>query len=184
MKKQVTANSLLDFDIIFNQARLDEGTRVADLGCGASGHFVFPFSKAVGAKGKVYAVDILPDALKNIKHRFKQESLQNIKTVWSNLEIFNACKIDSSSLDSVFLINTLYQSKKRVEIIKEAVRMLKKGAFMMIVDWGNISAPFGPSSKEKVLKQALKDGASRLGLEFKSEFSAGQYHYGLIFEKI
>ena len=178
------ANSLLDINLILNKTDLGEGMKVADLGCGATGHFVFPASQIVGASGVVYAVDIIKDSLKNIEHRAKQESLQNIKAIWSNLEIFNATPIESSSLDCAFLINILYQSNKRVEIIKEAIRMLKKGGLMMIVEWNSVKNHFGPTNKEKVQKNSLTDAAPRLGLNTKKEFSAGDYHYGLIFEKL
>ncbi len=178
------ANSLLDISSVLTQAGLGKGMKVADMGCGATGHFVFPASQIVGAEGKVYAIDVIKATLKNIKHRIKQENRQNIEAIWSNLEIFNATPIESSSLDCTLLINTLYQSNKKVEIIKETIRMLKKGGLLTIVDWKNIDSPFGPPNKERVLKDALIEAAPRLGLKTKKEFSAGDYHYGLIFEKL
>ena len=158
--------------------------RVAGLGCGASGHFVFPAARQVGKRGHVYAVDILKTALGEIDKRIRQENLSNMETVWSNLEIFQATKIESGSLDVGLLINTLYQSHKRVEIIREAVRMLKKGGRLLIVEWKNISLPFGPPPEERVKPDLLKIGAKKLGLEVEDEFDAGQYHYGVLFVKL
>lgn len=184
MFKTTGGNILLDVNFILSKTQISENMRVADLGCGASGHFVFPAARIVGKRGRIYAVDILKTVLEEIKKRIKQENLSNIETVWSNLEIFKATKIESGSLDVALLINTLYQSNKRVEIIRETVRMLKKGGKLLIVEWKNVSSPFGPPAEERVKLDLLKIGGRRLGLELEDEFDAGQYHYGVLFVKL
>ncbi len=183
MYKVTGGNQLLDVNQILSKAQIDEGMKVADFGCGATGHFVFPTSEAVGKDGRVYAIDILKSALESIEKRVKQENIKNIKIVWSNLEIFNATKIESGSLDIVLLMNTLYQSQKRVEILREAIRMLKKGGKLVIVEWKSTAIPFGPPINERVKMSLLKIRAQKLGLKFEEEFFVGQYHYGLLFIK-
>lgn len=157
---------------------------MADLGCGSSGHFVFPSSTRVGKKGIVYAVDILRTTLETISKRARAENLANIKTVWSNLEIFGATKIEAGSLDVAMLINTLYQSHKRAEMLRESVRLIKKGGRLIVVEWKNIAAPFGPPPGERVEKEFVDNGVKKLGLRLDEEFEAGQYHYGLIYVKL
>lgn len=175
---------MLDVNLILSKAQIGDKTRVADLGCGASGHFIFSASKLVGERGKVYAVDILKTILENINRRAKLENLNNIETIWSDLEIFGATKIESGSLDAAMLINTLYQSHKRAEIIREAVRMLKKDGVLLMVEWKNISSPIGPPVEERVRPELMKAAAKKLGLNLEEEFGAGQYHYGLVFTKL
>ncbi|MEA1963373.1 MAG: class I SAM-dependent methyltransferase [Patescibacteria group bacterium] len=184
MYKITGGGILIDVNHILEKAQIAEGMQVADLGCGTLGHFVFPLAKIVGKHGKVYAVDILRIALDTIDRRIKVEGSKNIETVWSNLEIFKATKIESSSLDAAMLLNTLYLSHKRVEIIRESVRMLKQGGKLMIVEWQNTNIPFGPPMGERVKEDSLIHGAGKFGLKFINEFIAGQYHYGVIFEKI
>jgi ubiquinone/menaquinone biosynthesis C-methylase UbiE len=173
-------DKLLDVNLLLTKAGVEEGMKIADLGCGSTGHFVFPASKMVGKKGIVYAVDILKTVLESVTRRAKAENISNMKIVWSNVEILGATKIESNSLDMVFLINTLYQSHKRIEIIREGVRMLKKGGKLIIVEWKNISLPFGPPSEERVRLDVLKAALPKIGLDLEEEFFAGQYHYGLI----
>ncbi|HAM88194.1 MAG: putative SAM-dependent methyltransferase [Candidatus Falkowbacteria bacterium GW2011_GWC2_38_22] len=177
-------NILLDVDYILKKAGVGPNKVVADLGCGTSGHFVFPLSKAVGKHGRVYAVDILKIALESIARRVKIERAANVTTVWSNLEVFNATKIESSCLDITFLINTLFLSHKRLEIIREAARMLKRDGSLIVVDWQNLNIPFGPPAEERVKKELIINGAKNLGFKFDEEFLAGPYHYGLLFTKM
>ena len=177
-------NSLLDVNLILTKAAVTQDMKVADLGCGTTGHFVFPAAEIVGRDGVVYAVDIMRTTLETIDRRKKQENVINVETIWSNLEILNATKIESSSLDIALLINTLYQSHKRIEVVREAVRMLKKGGRLIIVEWKNVNLPFGPPVEERVNLGLLKKAASKVGLNLDEEFFAGQYHYGLLFSKI
>lgn len=177
-------NKLIDVDLILEKAGLKEGMNIADLGCGTTGHFVFPASEIVGDKGNVYAVDILRTVLHNLNKRIKQENIKNVKTIWSDLEIFGATKLDSSVLDIALLVNTLYQSRKRVEMLREAIRLLKQGGKLVVVEWKNISLPFGPPLESRVDKENLKNGVSKLGLKLEEDFFAGSCHYGLIFQKI
>ncbi|MDP3836654.1 MAG: class I SAM-dependent methyltransferase [bacterium] len=182
MNKQ-TNTTLFDIHGILNKITISENHHVAELGCGNFGYFVFPTAKLIGAGGRLYAVDILKTTLEEIRKRALLENLQQIETVWSNLEIFKGTKIESSSLDRVLLINVIHQSSKRVEILREAVRMLKSGGKMLIVEWKASDNPFGPSGDKRVSKDALKQAAPKLGLVLETEFEAGTYHYGLIFHK-
>ena len=177
-------NALLDVNFILDKVKVGEKTIVADLGSGSSGHFVFPTAKIVGKNGKVYAVDILKTNLENIEKRSKVENFDNVEAVWSDLEIFGATKIEAGSLDVAMLVNTLYQSSKRVEIIREAARMLKKNGKLVIVEWKNTASPLGPPVEERVKIDSLKAGGPKLGLNLEEEFEAGPYHFGLIFVKL
>lgn len=184
-KKNMNKNTRLLFDInfILNKISLSERERVAELGCGNFGYFVFPAAKLVGDKGKLFAVDILKNTLDEIKSRAFKENLKQIEVIWSNLEVFKATKIESSSLDKALLINVLHQSTKKIEILREAVRMLKSGAKLLIIEWKNIDVPIGPDYNTRVSKQAIKEAAPKLGLVLEDYFEAGPYHYGLIFYK-
>lgn len=174
---------LFDINYILNKISLSEGQKIAELGCGNFGYFVFPAAKLIGSRGRLFAVDILKTTLEEIKKRAFQENLKQVEIVWSNLEVFKGTKIESSSLDRALLINVLHQSMKKSDILREATRMLKTGAKLLIIDWKNIDSPLGPESSTRVSKQSLKLAAPKLGLILEEEFEAGPYHYGLIFYK-
>jgi ubiquinone/menaquinone biosynthesis C-methylase UbiE len=184
MIKITGGSALLDVNFIMEKAQIKERMKVADLGCGTSGHFVFPAAKIVGDRGVVYAVDILKPSLESIAKRAKQEGITNIVTVWSDLEVYKGAKIETESLDVAMLINTLFHSQKRAEMIREAIRMIKKGGKLLVIEWEDTSLPFGPPPEKRVKMGPLKTACEKLGLKTIEEFSAGEYHYGMLFTKL
>lgn len=176
--------SFLDIDFLIEKTGISAGQRVADLGCGSSGHFTFPLAEKVGEKGLVYAVDVVKTSLNVVEKRKKSENIENIKTVWSDLEIFKATDIDNESLDTALLLNTIYQAKKTSELLREAYRIVKKHGKLLIVDWKNIQTPLGPPYNQRANKEKIKTEARKIGFELMEEFNAGEYHFGLLFNKI
>lgn len=182
-KTNTGGNYLLDPEFILNKAKIKEGDKVADLGCGAAGHFIFPAAELVGEKGTVYAVDIMKTVLATIDKRIKEEAIENIQTIWSDIESFKATKIASNSLDVALIIDTLYQSEQRAKFLREAIRMVKPKACLLIVEWKNTSTPMGPPLENRVEKESLKKGTQKMGLAIEEEFEAGNNHYGILFTK-
>ncbi|RJQ33663.1 methyltransferase domain-containing protein [Candidatus Parcubacteria bacterium] len=161
---------------------LSIGSVVADLGAGG-GMFVIQAARLVGDQGQVYAVDILKNTLSEIESKARMSGLYNIKTVWSNLEMIGATKINEMSLDFALLVNTLFQSTKHYEIMAEASRLLKKNGKLLVIDWDNTKPAFTPPSNMQVSPSRLLEYAGQLELSLQKEFKAGQYHFGMIFVK-
>lgn len=179
-----SVDKLINLDLIIQKTGIGEGMIVADFGCGSSGHFVFPLAKAVGKNGQVIAIDILKKSLDNIKRLVTSGNYHNVETVWTNVEIFNGSKLEAGSVDSVLIINTLYQSKHRSSVIREAARILRKNGTINIIDWRKISSPLGPRTEDRVDPKHLIQIGQKLGLSLEEEFFVGKYHYGLIFQKL
>jgi ubiquinone/menaquinone biosynthesis C-methylase UbiE len=175
---------LLDIESTLEEVPVEVGQKVADLGCGNFGYFILAAAKIIGSKGLAYAVDIQKIHLKEVEKQAKKENLNQVQTVWTNLEKWKATKIESNALDVALLINTLNQSDKRADILRESSRMIKKKGKLLIVEWLNKELPFGPKPEKKVKKEALIDAAPKLGLKLDKEFSAGEFHYGLLFSKL
>jgi ubiquinone/menaquinone biosynthesis C-methylase UbiE len=175
---------LFDINLILRKIAVHEGETVAELGCGHFGHFVFPVAKLIGKSGTLYAVDVLPSVLDEIKKRAHTENLPQIKTVWSNLEIFKGTAIESSSVDTALLINTLNQSEKKLEILRETVRLLKQGGKLLIVDWKSDALLFGPKPEHRLKIEALRQGAPKLSLTIIEEFEVGEHYHAFLLKKM
>ncbi|MBU4360751.1 class I SAM-dependent methyltransferase [Candidatus Parcubacteria bacterium] len=177
-------NELLDAnDLLKNKLGVTYGSYIADLGCGGIGFFVIKAAQIAGSDGVVYAVDILKSALANVEARARLLGLNNIKTVWSNLEKYGATKINNDYLDFALLINILFQSDDNAGIIKEAVRLLKPGGKLMVIDWQAGRFPIGPKPEDKIPPEKLTGIAESLNLTVEKQFEAGKFHYGIVFGK-
>lgn len=175
-------NELLKVDV-FKKIGLEGGMHVGDLGCGNLAYYAINAAKHVGKNGQVYAVDILKSALNAVEGRARSEGLSNLKTVWSNLEIYGATNIPAASLDAAFIHNVLFQADKHDDFLRETARLLKAGGKLMIIDWKKIGAPFGPPVKDRPDPDMVKQMAKETGLRLIDEFEAGPYHWALTFVK-
>ncbi len=159
------------------------GYHVADLGCGALGHFVFPAAQFVGADGVVYAVDIQRSVLEQVDKLAKQEHIFNIKCVWSDVDVFGATRIDNGSLDLTLLVNNLYLSQNRPQLVREMARLTRPGGRIVIAEWKTIATPIGPPVDQRIDREAAKKVLTSPLMTLLDEFEAGQYHYGLVYQR-
>ncbi len=178
-----STSELIDASNLLVQGGIQEGMKVADLGCGSTGHFVFPAAEMVGKNGTVYAIDIQKSVLDAIESRKKLEGIENVKSVRSDIERRGATKIDDGSLNLVLLINNLFLAKQKNELAEEVIRMMAPGAKLIIADWKMTRAPFGPAVNERTPVEEAKRVFTTAGLTLEKEFEAGQYHYGLVFRR-
>lgn len=174
-------SELLDAGAILRDVlRIGPRHIIGDLGAGG-GMFTITAARLVGDQGQIYAVDVMKHALEDIESKARMAGLNNIKTVWSNLEMVGATKIKESSLDFAFLINILFQSNKHQEVLAEAARLLKIGGRLLVVDWSDTKPGFAPATERQVDPKKVIIEAGGLGLGLEREFKAGNYHFGLVF---
>jgi ubiquinone/menaquinone biosynthesis C-methylase UbiE len=174
---------LLDADAVLAKAGIRAGATVADLGCGAVGHFVLPAAKLVGPSGKVYAVDIVKSVLDSVSARAKSAGLASLVSVWGNCERANGVRIGTNSVDVTLVINNLYQAQSRLIFLREAARLTKVGGTVVIIDWKTTATPLGPPIISRVAPEAVKAEAAAAGLAFLGSWEPGPYHWGLIYRK-
>jgi len=173
MVKFVNPNEVLD------KIKLRDDMTAADFGCG-SGGWVIPLAKKL-EQGLVYAIDIQEEPLSALESKMKLEGIQNIRKVLSDIEIENGSKIPALSCNLVLMTNLLFQTEKKKEVFREANRVLKQKGNILVVDWKPESS-LGPE-QGRVSPKEVKELAQETNLKLKKEFSAGDYHYGLVFEK-
>src|SRR5580765_1408001 len=92
----------LQINRVMDTLGITAGKSVADIGAG-SGWFTVRAAKRVGGTGRVYAVDINPEAVRYIDERARKEQLTNVKTVLSKA---NDPMVPADSVDAVLLLKT------------------------------------------------------------------------------
>ncbi|HXK36224.1 MAG TPA: methyltransferase domain-containing protein [Candidatus Paceibacterota bacterium] len=158
------------------------GMHVADLGCG-SGYFSIELARAVGPTGSVAAVDVMQEPLQSVMTKSEAQGLGNIRTIRADLEVAGSTQIADRTLDLSLLANILFQSQKKDTIIREAVRILKPGGRLVIMDWKKGAVGFGPSDDFRTTKEEFQQLAEEQGATFDREVDGGPYYIVLIFTK-
>lgn len=165
------------------QAKIPLGAVVADLGSG-SGHHARALSRAVGANGKVYAIDVQKELLTKLKNEATKEKLNNIEVIWGNVEKEKGTKLKDESLDAALVSNLLFQIDDVETLAKETRRIVKKGGVVIIIDWSDSFGGLGPEPSKVVDKTKAGNFFSSNGFLFEREIDAGKHHYGIIMRKV
>ncbi len=178
-------STIIDVQAILRHAQLKMGDSVADFGTGREGKIALPAARLVGKEGTVYAVDIVKVILPAVQTKAKLHGLENVTTVWSDLEIYGATRtIRDNFLTAGFLVTVLFQSKKRQEMMQECHRTIRPGGRLVVVDWKpGVNSPLGPIDTMRVHPSEIKKIAEDLHMQLVEEFEAGPYHWGLVFLK-
>jgi ubiquinone/menaquinone biosynthesis C-methylase UbiE len=110
------------------------GMTVVELGCG-SGAFTTFVARVVGKQGRIYAVDIQPAMLKQLKRKLAKPENRDI----TNIELKQASAYDlpfaDGVIDLVYMVTVLMEIPDRSEALREIRRVLKPGGTLAVTEW-------------------------------------------------
>jgi ubiquinone/menaquinone biosynthesis C-methylase UbiE len=162
--------------------RLHEGMRVADFGVG-SGALAFAMAQRVGHSGRVFAIDIQKELLARISREAAHKHLGNLEVVWGDLDKRHGTKLADASVDAVLISNLLFQSTDVAACAAEAMRIIKPGGKILIIEWSDSFANLGPAHGHVVRESEAKLFFTDAGFLFNKREDAGDHHYSLLFHK-
>jgi ubiquinone/menaquinone biosynthesis C-methylase UbiE len=108
---------------------IKEGQTVLDFGCGP-GSYTIPAAVIVGEKGKVYALDIHPLAIKAVEKKANKKGLTNIAAILSDRDT----GLPDESVDVILLYDVFHEIKDKQALLKELHRVLKPDGFLSVDD--------------------------------------------------
>jgi SAM-dependent methyltransferase len=129
------------------------GKNVADIGAG-SGWFTVRAARRVGDSGKVYAVDINPEAIRYIDNRAHKEQLHDVITIKGQED--NPL-LPANGVDAVLLLKTYHEVAKPVTLLRNLRPALRPGAKVGIIDRNGNGENHGVQ-RSVVLKEAAEAG--------------------------
>jgi FkbM family methyltransferase len=109
---------------------VSEAQTVLDYGCGP-GTFTIPCAEIVGRRGRVYAFEVRPSLLEQVKEKAKGAALSNIIAVLSDkskLEI----ELRDKSIDVILVYDVMHEIKDRNELLRELHRVLKENGILSV----------------------------------------------------
>ena len=110
---------------------LHGGEVVADLGAG-SGYFTFRLAKAVGAKGKVLAIDIQDEMLETLRERAKAMGITNVEEI-KDSEIDP--HLPPGSVDWVLMVDVYHELNYPYEVMTNVRAALKPHGRVIFVEY-------------------------------------------------
>ena len=118
---------------LIERSGIKKGMQVLDLGCG-SGAFTPFIARTVGDKGKVYALDIQADMLKQLENKLSRPENKDIKNI--KLIEGNAYELpfDNGSIDLVNMVTVLQEIPDRNKAVLEIKRVLKPGGILAVTE--------------------------------------------------
>lgn len=118
-------------DLAMRLIRVARGSTVADLGAG-SGYFTIRLAKAVGATGKVYAVDIQQGMLDLLQRAVTKEKLTNVTAV---LGTADDPRLPPESLDLVLMVDVYHELSAPQTTLAHLMRALKPGGRLVLLEY-------------------------------------------------
>lgn len=168
------------------QLDLSPGSTVADFGAGA-GAYTLALAEVVGRSGRVFAVEIQKELLARLEREVENRKIGNVDFIWGDLETVGGSKLPDASADFILLSNILFQLSGLYPVSLEAKRVLKPGGRVGVIEWapsaGGSFAGLGPKPEQIVDSATVKQVFGEAEFRLVKEFPAGDYHYGLIFQK-
>ncbi len=157
------------------------GDKIADVGAG-TGYFSLPLSSAVGAQGKIYAVDAQAEMLAWIERKLKTANLSNVELIHASAE---QTGLPASICDFFFLANLWHEIEHRVAVLSEAQRVLKRNGRIAILDWRTDVEPVaGPPLAHRIAPVDACREMRLAGFEQLASTEVGQYSWMVQGEKV
>jgi ubiquinone/menaquinone biosynthesis C-methylase UbiE len=156
---------------VLRALRVRRGAVVADVGAGP-GYFTTRLARAVGPRGRVYAVDPEPAVLTVLLRRL--DGATNVTPVLSRDD---DPMLPPASCDLALFVNAYHHVADGPAFLRRLARALKPGGRLAAIDWAYRETPVGPPMRRRIPPETFVGLARRAGLApvARHEFLPYQY---------
>lgn len=161
---------------------LKPGEKVVVFGSGSGGH-TLATARALKGSGTIYGIDVRGQMVEKLKKEAEERHHLNVRVLHGNVDHLGGTGVGQMSADAVIIPDTLFAYRDKETMLKEADRIMKPGGRLLIVEWVASFAGAGPAPQDVCPENVALELAKKAGFEYIRRFSAGSYHYALIFHK-
>jgi len=142
--------------------QLKRGQQVGDFGCG-NGYYTLPLARAVGPRGKVFAVDIQQEMLDLLDARARPRGFENIEPVLATL---TDPKLPRRQLDLVLMVDVYHELFQPAVILPAIHASLNEKGRIVLVEFRaeDPEVPILPLHKMSQVQVMKELGANRFKL--------------------
>lgn len=161
---------------------LDRGVQdLVEFGCGY-GTFTLAAAGIVG--GTVYTLDIEPEMVRVVQQKCCEVGIDNVRATVRDF-VTDGTGFTDNSVDAALLFNILHHEEP-VELMKEALRVLKPNGRLAVMHWNyDSTTPRGPAMEIRPRPEQCITWGRSAGFLFNEgdRYDLPPYHYGLLFRK-
>jgi len=162
---------------VIRALRIKEGQRVADLGAG-TGYFLPHLSRAVGAIGVVYAVEVEPTLVAHLRQRAEEGGFPQVVPVLASKD---NPRLPTGQLDLVLIVDTFHHIDHRAAYLANLKRALAPLGRVAVIDWRKEPLPEGPAPEHKLPPAQVVAEVTAAGFELVESPDFLAYQYVLVF---
>lgn len=165
-------------DQVVAALQLKPGQTACDIGAGP-GYFALRMARAVGAEGRVFAVDVEPRILEVLQQRLAAAGARNITPV---LALPDDALLPRAACDLILIVDTYHHFPDGPAYLQRLSRALRPGGRVVNIDFHKRELPVGPKLAHKVSREAFLDDAAKAGFALAREETFLPYQYFLVLQ--
>jgi ubiquinone/menaquinone biosynthesis C-methylase UbiE len=164
---------------LLQQLHVRPGQVVCDMGCG-NGFYTLKLAQLAGQRGRVHAVDIQKEMLEILKHRARQERIENIVLVLGGEA---APGLPKNVFDLVLMVD-VYHEFSHPEAMLRAVRAsLKPGGRVALAEFREEDPKVPIKPLHKMGKKQIRKEFEANGLKLVSQFDGLPWQHLMFFSR-
>ncbi len=144
-----------------------------------NGFFTVPFSKAIGERGKAYAIGHDSRILQGLRENLKQHGAVESTVVATEADVARTALPDAS-INMAFFANVLHDIRDNGAFLREVARIMKPDGIAVGIDWKKEDSTFGPPSEITLTEVESRRIFAENSFEVLKRVDAGPFHYGLL----
>lgn len=152
-------------DRVVQALGLGPGRVACDVGAGP-GYFTIRLARAVGAEGRVFAVDVEPAILARLRERLGAAGLHQVTPV---LALGGDPLLPAGACDVVLVVNTYHHFADGPAYLRKLAAALRPGGRIVNVDFHKRETGVGPAVAHRVAREAFLADAAAAGLSVQRE---------------
>ncbi|HKJ77198.1 MAG TPA: methyltransferase domain-containing protein [Gammaproteobacteria bacterium] len=158
----------------------EPGQAVADVGAG-TGFFTLMFAEQVGPQGRVYAVDISRNFIRNIERRAAANGFENVEGVVNDQA---SVKLPPESVDVAFITNTYHHFEQPRAIMASLHRALRPGGTVVVIDYRKEGGSGWVRGHVRAGRSAVAEEIESMGFSLVEDSDLLERNYFLRFRKV
>jgi ubiquinone/menaquinone biosynthesis C-methylase UbiE len=147
-------------DAVVKALGLRAGQAACDIGSGP-GYFTLRLAKAVGATGRVWAVDVEPVILAALRDRLESAGIANVTPI---LAAARDPLLPAEACDVILIVNTYHHFHDGPAYLRRLAQSLRPGGRVVNIDYKKEAGVSGPPLEHRISRDEFVADAGKAGL--------------------